>query len=60
MKITDVSKDNILIPPEVTSVITEFVDVLPKDITPNYSRDTPLTHFPIVNTTLSQIRHKKL
>ena len=47
MKITDLSpKDNILIPPEVTTVITEFVDVFSKNITPNCIKDTHLTHLP--------------
>jgi len=44
MKIIDVPNDSILIPPEVIRVITEFVDIFPKDITPNCIKDTPLTY----------------
>jgi len=50
----DVVEPNTLIFPEVTPVITEVVDVFPRDVTHNGISQTLLNHLSIISTALSQ------
>jgi len=54
----DVVESSILIFPEVTTVITELIDVFPKDVAHNDISQTPQSHLSIISTALSQKGYK--